>query len=270
MANPEDFELDYYDYNVINAGAAPGSYLGMDPAYLVWIPPLDGGDIIQEIDDEAEPHYEEILPTYRQRIETTAIPSDDEDDGVPNLPPLNQLMKPSLSENKNQKNSEISKILAAATLCDDSLNDSSRRSSSSGCSSSGGSGGCGSSSGIRGQKTYSSDLIQMQEFPTTTGSKPLQITKNRNNKSSPARVHQPTRRKTVKSSDEKETAVVKTVIKENAKDGYYELDDIQFADDEEEITFFGGESSNDNKKAATILRNGHQQQQQHDNNQVKL
>lgn len=37
LANPEDFELDYYDYNVMNAGAAPGSYLGMDPAYLVSI-----------------------------------------------------------------------------------------------------------------------------------------------------------------------------------------------------------------------------------------
>jgi len=33
-------EMDYYDYNVANAGAAPGSYLGMDPAFLLWIPPL--------------------------------------------------------------------------------------------------------------------------------------------------------------------------------------------------------------------------------------
>lgn len=33
-------ELDYYDYNVVNAGAAPGSYLGMDPTFLLWIPPL--------------------------------------------------------------------------------------------------------------------------------------------------------------------------------------------------------------------------------------
>lgn len=41
LINPEmDLELDYYDYNVANAGAAPGSYLGMDPAFLVWIPPL--------------------------------------------------------------------------------------------------------------------------------------------------------------------------------------------------------------------------------------
>ncbi|XP_017775966.1 PREDICTED: uncharacterized protein LOC108562210 isoform X2 [Nicrophorus vespilloides] len=44
-----DLELDYYDYNVVNAGAAPGSYLGMDPAFLVWIPPLDeSGEIIPE------------------------------------------------------------------------------------------------------------------------------------------------------------------------------------------------------------------------------
>lgn len=31
--------MDYYDYNVGNASAVPGSYLGMDPQYLVWIPP---------------------------------------------------------------------------------------------------------------------------------------------------------------------------------------------------------------------------------------
>jgi len=41
LTNPEtDMELDYYDYNVANAGAVPGSYLGMDPAFLLWIPPL--------------------------------------------------------------------------------------------------------------------------------------------------------------------------------------------------------------------------------------
>ncbi|XP_011869419.1 PREDICTED: uncharacterized protein LOC105562883 isoform X2 [Vollenhovia emeryi] len=41
LTNPEtDMEIDYYDYNVANAGAAPGSYLGMDPAFLLWIPPL--------------------------------------------------------------------------------------------------------------------------------------------------------------------------------------------------------------------------------------
>ncbi|KAL0276483.1 UNVERIFIED_CONTAM: hypothetical protein PYX00_004046 [Menopon gallinae] len=34
-----DLELDYYDYNVQNASAVPESYIGMDPAYLIWIPP---------------------------------------------------------------------------------------------------------------------------------------------------------------------------------------------------------------------------------------
>lgn len=32
VAQDLDLELDYYDYNVVNAGAAPGSYLGK---YLV-------------------------------------------------------------------------------------------------------------------------------------------------------------------------------------------------------------------------------------------
>lgn len=53
-----EMEMDYYDYNVINAGAIPGSYLGMDPAFLVWIPPLMNGDS----PDSVENHYEEILP----------------------------------------------------------------------------------------------------------------------------------------------------------------------------------------------------------------
>lgn len=55
--------MDYYDYNVVNAGAAPGSYLGMDPAFLVWIPPLAPGEtdlLDANDDDDDEPHYEEI------------------------------------------------------------------------------------------------------------------------------------------------------------------------------------------------------------------
>lgn len=57
LANPEELEMDYYDYNVTNAGAAPGSYLGMDPAYLVWIPPIEGEE---ESSLSPEPVYEEI------------------------------------------------------------------------------------------------------------------------------------------------------------------------------------------------------------------
>ncbi|KAH8259201.1 hypothetical protein KR026_000721 [Drosophila bipectinata] len=78
LGNQEELEMDYYDYNVINAGSAPGSYLGMDPAYLVWIPPFEEVAEREEDDktpepepepdperDERQPLYEEIkLPKY--------------------------------------------------------------------------------------------------------------------------------------------------------------------------------------------------------------
>lgn len=62
VAPDSDLEMDYYDYNVVNAGAAPGSYLGMDPAFLVWIPPLDeDGEILPN--DGGEGHeMEDIRP----------------------------------------------------------------------------------------------------------------------------------------------------------------------------------------------------------------
>ncbi|XP_017081148.1 uncharacterized protein LOC108114599 [Drosophila eugracilis] len=76
LGNQEELELDYYDYNVINAGSAPGSYLGMDPAYLIWIPPFEEVAEREEDDktpepepdperDERQPLYEEIrMPKY--------------------------------------------------------------------------------------------------------------------------------------------------------------------------------------------------------------
>ncbi|KAI4458483.1 thrombospondin type i domain-containing 1 [Holotrichia oblita] len=74
--NDVDLEMDYYDYNVVNAGAAPGSYLGMDPAFLVWIPPLDDAGEILPKDQEARtkeymdpknesPEQEVLLPKMR-------------------------------------------------------------------------------------------------------------------------------------------------------------------------------------------------------------
>jgi len=36
--------MDYYDYNVHNTNSVPGSYIGMDPAYCLWIPPLRSDD----------------------------------------------------------------------------------------------------------------------------------------------------------------------------------------------------------------------------------
>lgn len=52
LPGPEhDLELDYYDYNVTNAGGVPGSLLGMDPAYLLWIPPFTPGDWVRKFYD---------------------------------------------------------------------------------------------------------------------------------------------------------------------------------------------------------------------------
>ncbi|EDW44184.1 GM22234 [Drosophila sechellia] len=55
LGNQEELEMDYYDYNVINAGSAPGSYLGMDPAYLIWIPPFEEVAEREEDDKTPEP-----------------------------------------------------------------------------------------------------------------------------------------------------------------------------------------------------------------------
>ncbi|XP_046977683.1 uncharacterized protein LOC124543504 [Vanessa cardui] len=62
LTSHPEMEIDYYDYEVNNAGSVPGSYLGMDPAFLVWIPPIEEGDIIREIDESKVPIYEEVLP----------------------------------------------------------------------------------------------------------------------------------------------------------------------------------------------------------------
>ncbi|KAF9801997.1 hypothetical protein SFRURICE_004248 [Spodoptera frugiperda] len=62
LTSHPEMEIDYYDYEVNNAGSVPGSYLGMDPAFLVWIPPLEEGDILKEIDENKVPIYEDLHP----------------------------------------------------------------------------------------------------------------------------------------------------------------------------------------------------------------
>ncbi|CAG4935189.1 unnamed protein product [Parnassius apollo] len=62
LTSHPEMEIDYYDYEVNNAGSVPGSYLGMDPAFLVWIPPIEDGDIIKEIDENKSLKYEEVIP----------------------------------------------------------------------------------------------------------------------------------------------------------------------------------------------------------------
>lgn len=106
-----DLELDYYDYNVTNAGAAPGSYLGMDPAYLVWIPPLEDGiaiDTSDESDEEDdEPVYEEISHSTSEQS-TELYKTDRRNNSTPSLN--------SDEQSKNLHNLHMNKILAANTF----------------------------------------------------------------------------------------------------------------------------------------------------------
>lgn len=95
-----DLELDYYDYNVVNAGAAPGSYLGMDPAFLVWIPPLDPGetDILRAIGEDH--HYEEIPERRSDSAVSNRFKLDTE--GASLTPAEYKLMREARPENRIQ------------------------------------------------------------------------------------------------------------------------------------------------------------------------
>lgn len=88
--------MDYYDYNVINASAAPGSYLGMDPSYLVWIPPIDGGNIINEMDaeDGGGRIYEEIMPLHILDPGSNGESPEDESPRIPLKPPRKLVKTP--------------------------------------------------------------------------------------------------------------------------------------------------------------------------------
>lgn len=99
--------MDYYDYNVINASAAPGSYLGMDPAFLVWIPPIDeSGNILSDSENEAE----EILPSHSDVDPGSNKESPDEDEApkIPTKPPRRSLKSPLSEEAKPITSSSIS------------------------------------------------------------------------------------------------------------------------------------------------------------------
>lgn len=220
LANPEELELDYYDYNVTNAGAAPGSYLGMDPAYLVWIPPIDDNTKYNESDsnggsnanDSSEPYYEEISTDFRspQSNSTIETPIDE----APIVPPFNKNQYKSNETNKKFLNEELSKDIVVNALNEISPNLmlNQQRSSSSILPSS-----CLSS----GQRTPVNS-IQLNEIQ----SKPL---------SKIQKIHGiDGQHEDDKDCDtEKETAVVKAFSCNNIND-YYELDDIQYADEEDD------------------------------------
>lgn len=66
--------MDYYDYNVVNASAVPGSYLGMDPAFLIWIPPLSSEESegINETELISVPDKETPSPEKPERSQDKA------------------------------------------------------------------------------------------------------------------------------------------------------------------------------------------------------
>lgn len=97
LSTQEEMEMDYYDYNVINASAAPGSYLGMDPAFLVWIPPIDeSGNILSDSENE------EIMPVHSDidAGSNKESPEEDEAPKVPAKPPRKNLKSPSTEDSK--------------------------------------------------------------------------------------------------------------------------------------------------------------------------
>ncbi|XP_056635402.1 uncharacterized protein LOC130444338 isoform X1 [Diorhabda sublineata] len=99
-----DLEMDYYDYNVVNAGAAPGSYLGMDPAFLVWIPPLDEiGEIFPDY-DKSEYHE---MAEIREYVDPGSNKESPEEDVV--LLPESKEQSP-VPKSKNIDNKCLSEV----------------------------------------------------------------------------------------------------------------------------------------------------------------
>lgn len=248
---PEDMEMDYYDYNVINAGAAPGSYLGMDPAYLVWIPPIDDDDDDDEHSDASgnecddEPHYDEISPTYESHPANRVY---DEHEQPPELPP--PLKSKSLPSNSNEyidekcKTADLNKVLIAnAFACMDDDGDN-----------------VDSPKGIR--RKLGKNILSRKAPASVVDTIPMAVLRSKKSSNgipcteSTAKVHhaqsyqsQQEQRCSYASNDdkdigtEKETAVVKSPS-DNFKN-YYELDDIQFADDDSDDDADGGDGSNE-------------------------
>lgn len=236
LANPEDLEMDYYDYNVINAANAPGSYLGMDPAYLVWIPPLsdgiaecdsdeyDGSENDSENTDE-EPHYDEISPAYERTANTSSFGGGSEGD-------YSDPYYPKVVSAKNVALREQNKILIASTINanGDGMNAANVGKSSTPSTVTGDT--------VHGsRKTTPLDIIQMTEFRSPKSKRIYRQHDAVAAKTQRSYQYGAEQRHSYASTDkdngtEKETAVIKSPNKHFRE--YYELDDIQFADDDDD------------------------------------
>lgn len=113
LSTQEEMEMDYYDYNVINASAAPGSYLGMDPAFLVWIPPIDdSGKILSDSESE------DIMPVH-SHINPGSGKGSPEGDKMPVKPPRRNLKSPLSEESKaiTSRSQKSANLFSEINLC---------------------------------------------------------------------------------------------------------------------------------------------------------
>lgn len=221
LANQEDLELDYYDYNVTNAGAAPGSYLGMDPAYLVWIPPMEvgidydgsGSDEGSNTDEHKEPFYEKNSSDFRCPLSNSINGTAKSEAST--LKQLNEKEKESSEHNESINffhNDELSEVIAANSFIENTSNAirSLQKSSTS----------ILSHNYLPSGHRSSIDSIQMIELQSTIEEYHLPNIEGQFEDEKDY-------------NTEKETVVVKS-SSYNDMNKYYELDDIQFVDEEDE------------------------------------
>ena len=100
MAGTEvDLEYDYYDYDMDNACAVPGSLFGLDPTLMPWLPPFlsISGDSIDETPNDDQLSIKEIFsPDKCEGMRMTEL----------NIPPSDDLLQRSAasSNESNERN----------------------------------------------------------------------------------------------------------------------------------------------------------------------
>uniref|UniRef100_A0A182R148 CUB domain-containing protein n=1 Tax=Anopheles farauti TaxID=69004 RepID=A0A182R148_9DIPT len=203
----QDMELDYYDYNVINAGAAPGSYLGMDPAFLVWIPPLDDGSDEEKkdrngaavSDDDAE-----LAEFAKRDIRDDRIGAESRSASIT---PSEELIR-QLAEQKRNDYVIVSNSISKSDIC----------SESDGASTDG---KARIPSERRRRKLHELILVRRNAGSGGPGSEPgsgSSVRKSSSDESTEER--------------EKETSFTKSPVDNKQISDFYEMADIAFADDE--------------------------------------
>jgi len=92
-----DFEMDYYDYDVMNVGTIPGSYLGLEPAFVLWNSEVysGSGGIDEEESQEEEGDQEE---EEEEQDSSSSVPTKEEEEEA------SRLIRLSLTGENNDNN----------------------------------------------------------------------------------------------------------------------------------------------------------------------